>query len=308
MSEARLHAVTWPGAGGMRLCADIAGPADGQPVVLMHGGGQTRHAWRRAVLALAAEGWRAIALDARGHGDSAWAADGDYGVDAMCADLRAVVATLARPPVLVGASMGGITALVAAADAPGLARAVVLVDVVPRLEFEGVRRIIDFMTARPDGYASLDEAAEAVAAYNPGRQRSPDTQGLAKNLRQGADGRWRWHWDPRFMAVGEQEQAARVHAIHARVLAAAPRVHVPTLLVRGADSDVVSAEGASALAQQIPHLETVTVPGAGHMVAGDRNDAFNAAMLGFVRRFAPTHMTAGLVGLNLSPASAHRDS
>lgn len=278
MSEARLHAVTLPGAGGMRLCADIAGPADGQPVVLMHGGGQTRHAWRRAVLALAAEGWRAIALDARGHGDSAWAADGDYGVDAMCADLRAVAATLARPPVLVGASMGGITALVAAADAPGLARAVVLVDVVPRLEFEGVRRIIDFMTARPDGYASLDEAAEAVAAYNPGRQRSPDTQGLAKNLRQGADGRWRWHWDPRLV-----DELARDSAQHQDAIAdAARRVQCPVLLISGGRSDLVSERTVEEFKTLVPHARHVHLPQATHMVAGDDNDAFTATVLEYL--------------------------
>lgn len=283
MQTIQLH-----GADGLPLRADVAGPEDGQPVVLLHGGGQTRHAWRQALLTLAAGGWRALALDARGHGESGWAADGDYGVDAMCADLRAVVTTLAQPPVLVGASMGGNTALVTAAESPGLARAVVLVDVVPQRELEGVRRIIDFMAARPDGFASLDEAADAVAAYNPIRPRPQDATGLAKNLRQGADGRWRWHWDPRFMAGGAQEQAARVRAIHERVLAAAPLVQAPTLLVRGADSDVVSAEGALALGRQIPHLEMIDVPGAGHMVAGDRNDAFNAAMLDFVRRCAPT--------------------
>ena len=292
MNKATVQTIDLPGAAGLTLRADVAGPLDGQPVVLMHGGGQTRHAWRRAVLALAAEGWRALAFDARGHGDSGWAADGDYGVDAMCADLRAVAATLAQPPVLVGASMGGITALVATAETPGLARAVVLVDVVPNLELEGVQRIIDFMSARPDGFASLDEAAEAVAAYNPGRPRPPDPQGLAKNLRHGADGRWRWHWDPRFMAADAGEQALRIRAIHDRVVAAAPQVRVPTMLVRGADSDVVSSAGALALGTQIPQLETVDVAGAGHMVAGDRNDAFNAAMLDFIRRRAPPRAAA----------------
>ena len=135
------------GADGLSLAADAAGPLGGRPVVLMHGGGQTRHAWRRALLELAAGGWRALSLDARGHGDSAWPSDGDYGMDRLCDDLRAVVRTLDRKPVLVGASMGGNTALLAESQTPGLAHALVLVDVVPRIEAAGVQRIVDFMTA-----------------------------------------------------------------------------------------------------------------------------------------------------------------
>jgi non-heme chloroperoxidase len=274
------------GADGLSLAADAAGPLGGRPVVLMHGGGQTRHAWRRAVLELAAGGWRALSLDARGHGDSAWPSDGDYGMDRLCEDLRAVVRTLDRKPVLVGASMGGNTALLAESQTPGLAHALVLVDVVPRIEAAGVQRIVDFMTAQPEGFANLDEAADAVAAYNPSRPRPRDAQGLAKNLRQGEDGRWRWHWDPRFMAADASLREARIQEIREQLAHAASRVRVPTLLVRGTQSDVVSAEGVEALRTQMPHLETTDVPDAGHMVAGDRNDPFNLAMLDFLRRHA----------------------
>jgi pimeloyl-ACP methyl ester carboxylesterase len=285
--------IEFTGANGLRLAADAAGPADGVPVLLMHGGGQTRNAWGRALQDLGAQGWRAIAIDARGHGESGWASDGDYGMDTLCADLRAIVRTLSSPPVLVGASMGGNTALVAEGETPGLARALVLVDVVPQLETEGVQRIIDFMTARPDGFASLDEAADAVAAYTPWRPRPRDPQGLAKNLRQGADGRWRWHWDPRFMLAEPVQRQARIREIRDRVTAAAACVRIPALLVRGAQSDVVSAEGVEALRAQMPHLETADVPNAGHMVAGDRNDHFNAAMSGFLRRHAAPRARSG---------------
>jgi len=275
------------GSGGLQLIADAAGPPGGPPVLLMHGGGQTRHAWRVALTELGAQGWRAIALDARGHGDSGWAADGDYGTDRLCDDLRAVVRALDAKPVLVGASLGGNVALVTEGETPGTARALVLVDVVPQLESEGIQRIIDFMTARPDGFADLEEAADAVAAYNPTRRRPRDPQGLAKNLRRGADGRWRWHWDPRFMALKSAQRQARVREIRERMSAAAARVRVPTLLVRGAQSDVVSAEGVEALRALMPHLETTDVQDAGHMVAGDRNDQFTLAVLNFLRRHAP---------------------
>lgn len=281
-----IETLRFAGAGGLTLFADAAGPVNGRPVLLMHGGGQTRHAWRRALRELAAGGWRAISLDARGHGDSAWPADGDYGMDSLCDDLRAVVRTLDRAPVLVGASMGGNTALLAESQTPGLAHALVLVDVVPRIEAAGVQRIVDFMTAQPEGFTSLDQAADAVAAYNPSRPRPRDAQGLTKNLRQGPDGRWRWHWDPRFMAADASEREARIQEVRDRMAHAASRVRVPTLLVRGTQSDVVSAEGVEALRTQMPHLETADVPDAGHMVAGDRNDPFNVAMLDFLRRYA----------------------
>jgi pimeloyl-ACP methyl ester carboxylesterase len=281
-----LERLEFVGAGGLRLVGDAAGPQDGPPVLLMHGGGQTRHAWRRAVQELAGEGWRAIALDARGHGDSAWASDADYSVDSLCEDLRAVTRTLSAKPALVGASMGGNTALVAEGETPGLASALVLADVVPQLEPEGVRRIIDFMTARPEGFSSLDEAAEAVASYNHLRPRPRDPNGLAKNLRQGADGRWRWHWDPRFMTGKVTSREAWLRDIRNRMTAAAARVRVPTLLVRGAQSDIVSSAGVQALRAQMPQLETADVQEAGHMVAGDRNDPFNTALLSFLNRHA----------------------
>jgi pimeloyl-ACP methyl ester carboxylesterase len=104
------------GHGGVRLAADIAG-ADGCPaVVFLHGGGQTRHAWRKAVCALADAGYRVLTLDLRGHGESEWAPEGDYSMDALCGDLRAVLATLGKPAAVVGASMGGIIALILAGE------------------------------------------------------------------------------------------------------------------------------------------------------------------------------------------------
>lgn len=272
--------LNYRGADNIRLVADVGGPVDGQPVVLLHGGGQTRHSWSRAFDELVSKGYRVVSLDSRGHGDSGWSEEGDYSIDALGADLRRVIATLSRPPILVGASLGGVTALVVQGETPDLASALVLVDVAPQLEFIGVSHIITFMTAHKHGFASLDEVADAVAAYNPARARPTDSAGLSKNVRQAEDGRFYWHWDPRLM---EGDHRARTQQVSQRMLAAAERIRVPTLLVRGKQSDVVSVEGAEHLRRHLPHLQLVDIEGAGHMVAGDKNDAFNAAIIDFLQ-------------------------
>jgi pimeloyl-ACP methyl ester carboxylesterase len=282
------RAAEFVGRDGNILAAELAGPAQAPPVILLHGGGQTRHAWAGTALRLGEAGFLAIALDARGHGDSEWAPDGDYSADAMVGDLACVCASLSAPPALVGASMGGLTSLLAIGEgAAGLARALVLVDIATRLEPEGVARVLDFMRAHTGGFASLDEAAEAVAAYNPHRK-TRSTAGLRKNLRQREDGRWYWHWDPRFLDHATRSRAGEALVRQKRRERAARRIRIPTLLVRGGSSDVVSPEGARELQQLIPHAELFDVEDAGHMVAGDRNDVFSNAVIEFLRRRLPT--------------------
>jgi pimeloyl-ACP methyl ester carboxylesterase len=277
-----------PGA-GLTLAADAYGPDDGPPVVLLHGGGQTRHAWDGTARLLGAKGWRAITVDLRGHGDSDWSATGDYGLDDFAADVRAVAAAQARPPVLIGASLGGLSSLVAIADAPdpdAVAAGLVLVDVAPRLETAGITRIADFMLGHLDGFASLDEVADAVAAYNPHRPRPTDLSGLRKNVRQRDDGRWYWHWDPQFLQGGRTDEP-RSFTNEDRLESAARALRLPTLLVRGRQSDVLSEEGARRLLSLTPHARYVDVGDAGHMVAGDRNDVFNDAVVAFLRDELP---------------------
>jgi pimeloyl-ACP methyl ester carboxylesterase len=272
--------VTFAGRDGVRLAGDARGDPRDRPVVLLHGGGQTRHAWGATASALARRGWYALSLDLRGHGDSAWAPDGDYSVDALVADLRCVVGRLHAPPAIVGASLGGITALLAEGEAAVPAsRAIVLVDVAPRVERPGVDRILRFMRGKPEGFASLEEAADAVAAYNPHRPRPADTTGLRKNLRKGPDGRYRWHWDP---AVIGGERRPNATQDPERMEAAARRLTVPVLLVRGRLSDLLSEEGARAFLALVPHAAYADVSDAGHMVAGDRNDAFTRAVVDFL--------------------------
>ena len=281
-SEARWSpaaTVEFRGHRDIRLVGDAYGnPAD-RPVVLLHGGGQTRHAWGGTAAALATHGWYAIALDMRGHGDSEWADDGDYTTDTLAADLRCVVRTLGTRAAVVGASLGGITALLAEGESEtSITRALVLVDIAPRVEADGVHRIVSFMTGRPEGFASLEEAADAIASYNAHRPRPSDVSGLKKNLRLGSDGRYRWHWDPALMSdkrPGATQNPERQEA-------AARRLTVPTLLVRGRTSDLLSEQGARAFLALVPHARYADVSGAGHMVAGDRNDAFTRAVVDFL--------------------------
>ncbi len=216
-------------ASGNALAASVSGDPRAPAVVLLHGGGQTRHSWLRTVKSLAARGYFALAYDARGHGDSDWPADADYGLARLADDLGSVVERLAGPPALIGASMGGLTVLHALGrHGPSWASAMVLVDIAPRVNPAGSKRIVDFMTARPDGFATVDEAADAVAAYNPHRTRPRDARGLMKNLRLRADGRLHWHWDPRLF----ESLPVHTDADTAALLEPCSHIRIPALLVR----------------------------------------------------------------------------
>lgn len=274
---------TFAGSGGVILTADVHGDPRRPPVVFLHGGGQTRHAWGDAAQRFAEEGYHTVTLDLRGHGDSGWAPDGRYELADFVADLRAVIAQLQSPvlPALVGASMGGVTALmtVGHAEKP-VARSLVLVDIVPKINPEGAHKIAGFMRANPEGFASVEAAADAVSAYMPHRPRPKDVSGLHKNLRL-RDGRYYWHWDPKFIFrdhdIGPLQSRAQMDE-------AAHNVRVPTLLVKGSLSEIVDAAGVEEFREMIPSAEVVDVQGAGHMVAGDKNNAFDNAVLEFLKR------------------------
>ena len=273
----------WAGAGGLQIAGDSWGEPGRQLVVLQHGGGQTRHAWKGAGETLGRAGYHVIAFDARGHGDSAWAAPDDYGSDFMVEDLCCVIAAAgAHRPILVGASMGGGVSLLAVGEGKVDAAALVLVDTAPRTEPEGRAEIMAFMNQKPEGFDSLEEVAEAISNYQPHRKRPRTLDGLAKNIRLGADGKYHWHWDParRKKWRDETDYRQRLHAC-------ADRLTLPTLLVRGGLSNVLSEEGAQSFLKQCPHAEYVQVNNAAHMVAGDRNDNFAGAAIEFLSRVAP---------------------
>ena len=290
MKQLQPATALFTGASGNRLVADVYGDA-GQPVLLLHGGGQTRHAWRHTAEHLARAGAFACALDQRGHGDSEWVADGHYAFTDFAADAAAVAATLTqragRRPIVIGASLGGIASLLAEGQAEREERgqifaAIVLVDITPRVNRDGVAKIQGFMRERAaEGFAAISDAADAVAAYLPHRPRPRSQEGLKKNLRLHPDGRWRWHWDPRVLS-GKRSFATDHGALETALIGAAKAITIPALLVRGGSSELVHEAHVREFLELVPHADYIDVAGARHMVAGDANDRFSDAVLDFV--------------------------
>lgn len=291
-----------PVANGVQLSATSFGKT-GDPVALLtHGAGQTRHSWRNAGVRLAQAGWHAIAIDTRGHGNSDWPKDGDYSVDTLVADLHAAVKFCTpndnQKPVLVGASLGGICGMLAEGETEAqIFSSLVLVDITPRIDNEGVAKIIEFMNRHQDGFASVEEAATAVGDYQPHRRRKfdkgqkpanqqfdlqksdhQDSNGLQKNLRLGKDGRYYWHWDPRLM----QHIGIIDDEFYQRQRDAASNLALPVLLIRGQQSEIVSRESVQEFLQLVPHAKFQDIADAAHMVAGDSNDIFATAVLDFI--------------------------
>lgn len=269
---------------GIELAADRYGEPRAPAVLFAHGFGQTRHSWRATALGAARAGFFAVAADGRGHGDSGRnPSHRPYQVTDFVGDLCALARMLPGRPALVGASMGGLLGLLAEGSSPeGLFSALVLVDIAPRWEEQGVARILAFMAAHPEGFASLEEAEEAIARYLPHRRRERNPERLRPLLREHGDGRWRWHWDPRLLSELPRDQAA----YRPWLCEAARRIRIPTLLVSGGRSDVVSADGIADFRALVPHAEHVQIPEATHLVAGDANDAFAEAVLDFLSRVA----------------------
>lgn len=284
------HGEYFTGAEGNRLAATVVGEGK-RTALLLHGGGQTRHAWDKTAIRLAQHGWTAISVDQRGHGDADWMESAhyaftDYAVDALHLGDQ-IFQKYGSRPVAIGASMGGLAALLALGERADVFSGLVLVDITPHMDPTGVDAIQGFMRAKAhDGFASIEAAADAVAAYLPHRPRPKSLEGLKRNLRQSADGRWRWHWDPRFLDgprpvghdaenfVRQAEQAAR-------------SLQIPTLLVRGQSSELVTDEAVQKFKALAPHSEFADIAGARHMVAGDKNDAFAEAILAFLNRVSP---------------------
>jgi pimeloyl-ACP methyl ester carboxylesterase len=284
-------AAMFKGAADNTLVGDVYGE-EGPPVLLLHGGGQTRHAWKRTGELIAQLGRIAYAVDQRGHGDSEWVADGAYSFPDFAADARVLADTLAERsgvrPVAVGASLGGIASMLAEggpqrpANGPVFS-ALILVDITPRVDVDGVAKVQGFMRAHAkEGFATIAEAADAVAAYLPHRPRPRSHEGLQKNLRLHPDGRWRWHWDPRFLD-GRRRIGPHGEEVERMLVDAARRISVPALLVRGASSELVQEAHAKEFLQLVPQATYVDVSGARHMVAGDRNDQFASAIKDFLK-------------------------
>jgi len=270
---------------GLELVASEWGNVNDPLVVLMHGGGQTRHAWGSTGEVLSESGFYVLSLDLRGHGDSQWHPDGDYLIDSYKDDLISILNQVGKPASLVGASLGGMVSLSLASDLnkKDLVTSLVMVDIGLYPNEKGSNEIVSFMQSGIKGFSNLNEASDAVSAYLPHRKRPRDNRGLEKNLRLKEDGRYYWHWDPRFL--DERDDYSRENQKEKNIRLA-KNISIPTLLIRGALSNVVTQKEVDDFLTIIPHSEFQEIEKAAHMVAGDRNDIFANSAIKFLKKIS----------------------
>ena len=252
-------------------------------VIMLHGGGQTRHSWKGVAAKIANLGFHVIAHDLRGHGESFWDSDGDYTFDAHRDDLVRIIQQLGKKANLVGASLGGMISLSLAGheEENKHCSGLVMVDIGMRPNDEGSDRIVEFMRSGAKGFASVEEAADAVSGYLPHRERPKDISGLKKNLRLKEDGRYYWHWDPLFLT--DRTGMGEVREERFKQLEnSAKRIAVPTLLVQGALSDILTDKEKEEFLNAVPHARFAEIQQATHMVVGDKNDIFAEAIVDFL--------------------------
>ena len=252
-------------------------------VIMLHGGGQTRHSWKGVAAKIANLGFYVIAHDLRGHGESFWDSNGDYTFDAHRDDLVKIIQQLGKKANLVGASLGGMISLSLAGheEESKHCSGLIMVDIGMRPNDEGSDRIVEFMRSGAKGFASVEEAADAVSGYLPHRERPKDISGLKKNLRLKEDGRYYWHWDPLFLT--DRTGMGEVREERFKQLEnSAKRITVPTLLVQGALSDILTNKEKEEFLNAVPHAKLAEIQQATHMVVGDKNDIFAEAIVDFL--------------------------
>ena len=271
---------------GLNIAASSWGRDSDPLVILLHGGGQTRHAWGETGEKLSLNGFYVLALDLRGHGDSDWHPNGEYGVDNYKKDIVSILQELNKPAAFIGASLGGMTALSIAGDSElkEMCWSLVMVDIGLYPNLEGSQEIVEFMHSGSEGFTSIEEAAESVTNYLPHRKRPRDNRGLEKNLRLKEDGRYYWHWDPRFLDSRPKDMTEEYRD---RQKSFAEGVVVPTLLIKGAMSNILTQREVDDFLQVIKHSYFIEIKDAAHMVAGDRNDIFASAAIKFLENYNP---------------------
>ncbi|MBY8825632.1 alpha/beta fold hydrolase [Sphingomonas colocasiae] len=265
---------------GLRLAGDVCGVAQGQSILLLHGGGQSRSAWRGAARRLAAAGYRACSLDLRGHGDSDWSPDAAYGLDAFVADLVIAVEAVGAPAILVGASFGGHVAMLTAARRPDLCRALLLADVTPWIDETVGDHFRDTLRTSADGFASVEDAAAMIARLHGDPAAVADPARLLRHMRVGDGGRLRWKWDMRFLNDAQIRRGGEQGLFVSEALG----LRVPVLVMAAELSNLTSPAEIEAFRDAVPGVEAVTIAGARHMLTGDVNDAYAEAILAFVAR------------------------
>lgn len=266
---------------GENIAASIWGSKKDPLVIFLHGGGQTRFAWAEAGEKIAQHGFYVIAYDLRGHGDSFWSKQGDYTIHAHRKDLISIIRSVGKPANLVGASLGGMTSLSLAGDNEDskLCKSLTMVDIGIYPDQEGSDKIVSFMQSASGGFASLEEAAQYISDFLPHRKKPKDLSGLNKNLRKKEDGRFYWHWDPKFL---QGRKGADIEKYFGYLEGAAKELKIPVLLIRGALSDVLTEKDKNFFLNTVAHAEFREIAEAAHMVAGDKNDIFAEAVEEFL--------------------------
>ena len=260
---------------GLRFHLVDRGRPDGPAVLLLHGFNQTAHSWDEFAERIAADGFRAVAIDQRGHGDSDRAPGGDYSRESMADDaVRLADALGIERFAVVGMSMGAVHAVLAAVRHPARVLALVVVDWAPEVEAQGVGIIAQVARL---SWPTFDDAVESMHRFNPRRSRDNISARLSRSLGPDEQGTWRWKVDaaglaahPRFAESAES------------MWRAVEGVSCPTLVVRGGESDLLSAPMAERVAS-LARGRLVTVAGAGHSVPGDHPEGFYSAVSPFLR-------------------------
>ena len=267
---------------GITVEYDLWGKIKRDAILLLHGGGQTRHSWNATAEKITQVDGCAITVDLRGHGDSDWSHGGDYELSDFSEDVAFLIDTLEIQPSLVGASLGGLVGIyLEGRYRPGSISALVLVDIVPNINVLGAEKIKDFMLEHSKtGFTSLSEVSDILSEYNPHREKSSDLEGLKKNLRKRGE-KWFWHWDPLFISSerGKENPDMRNPELLNELCS---NISVPMLLVRGKLSDLVTEIQVREFLERFPEASFADVSGAGHMVVGDKNDAFANEVIEFL--------------------------
>jgi pimeloyl-ACP methyl ester carboxylesterase len=247
---------------GLRLRTLEWGRPGALPIVCVHGYTSSAEAFNAMARRLQVRA-HVIAMDVRGHGESAWSPDGAYQYADQAGDLAALVDQLGIERfVLIGTSMGGVIAMVYAGQHGGRLRGLVLNDIGPEVE-AGSTRITGMVGSRPADFASLDEAMayrreiSPITAARPLEDQEETARGV---LRERPDGRWAWKMDPAYI----EQRIARGAPVRPPLWPALETLPCPTLVVWGTDSDVLSETQAKRMVAALPRGELVAVPGVGH--------------------------------------------
>jgi pimeloyl-ACP methyl ester carboxylesterase len=266
-------------ANGLTLRYQEWGAPEAPPIIMLHGFGVSGHMFDEFAQRLQ-DRYRLISLDQRGHGDSEWSPEGDYSREAFVADLEAVRAALGFEQfILVGHSMGGLNSVSYTVQFPRHVRALVLVDVGPESAREGVDNIVRF-TRGPDEL-EFEQFVENAHRFNQRRTIENIRERMRHRLKPGENGKWTWKFDKRFrqpdsgLRIGGELNNDQTWQLFRDIT-------VPTLLVRGGESDVLSQEVAERAAREMASTTLRVVPGAGHSVPGDNPDDFTFVVRTFL--------------------------